>query len=142
MITINTSKDQRPTKRKLNPIRADHVIRNLELDATKRLKLVDGIAIPLEIDDITNVRKDEEPLLLTKVTQLQENVLVYEKNGQYYVKKTPWKNNKTNAWYNFIGFIVDVPQFAAFLRKKIFVDVYIKTENDDCVYGSGPKFMF
>ena len=140
MLTINVSKDQRPNKRKLNPIRADHVIYNLELDATKRLNLVDGIALP--IDGISHVSEDNPPILLKKVTQIQENALVYKHGDDYYVKKTPWKNEPGKKQFNFIGCMVDIPQFSAYLNKVIFIDLYLKTENNECVYGTGPKYKF
>lgn len=140
MLTINVSKDQRPNKRKLNPLRVDHIIYNLKLNATHRLKIVNGIAIPntyaYNIDQPT-------PVLLEHVTQLEENVLVYEKNDEYFVTKTPWKNNKDkNKHFNFIGCMVDIPQFPAYLNKYIILDLYIKTENFECVYGNGPKYKF
>lgn len=139
MLTINVSKDQRPNKRKLNPLRVDHVIYNLKLNATRRLKVVNGIAMP---NTYTYNIDQPNPIPLEYVTQLEENVLVYEKNGEYYVTKNPWKKKDGKDHFNFIGCMVDIPQFPAYLHKYVILDLYIKTENFECVYGNGPKYKF
>lgn len=143
--TFNISEDQRPNKRKYSKFeRHDDILilYNIKLNATNRqiikngeLKLIDSL--------IDNENNSDPPQLLERLTQVHENVLVYKRGADIYVRKTPWKKDSgNNEIYVFLGFITDVNPLPCFLTETVTIDIKIKTHNLNCVYGKSAHLFF
>jgi len=114
---------------------------NIKLIATPRQILKNGMTMPLKSIKISNNEFDP-PILLEKLTQVQEHVLIYERGGKIYVRDKPWKKNLSHERYNFLGTITDLKPLPPFLTKHITINIKVKTHNFNCVYGKGVHLFF
>ena len=143
LTTKNISNDQRPNKRKRSQLDGQDdflILYNVKLIATPRQIIKNGIVMPINSVQISKNEFDP-PVLLEKLSQVQEHVLVYERGGKIYVRDAGWKKYNDER-YNFLGTITDLKPLPSFLTEYVTMNIKVKTHNFNCVYGKGAHLFF